>query len=311
MRPDTSRYFYDSFTRQQWARFDAGSYRLSPAALTLLKGVNEPMSVSEVEEIIGPLCRLLDIQMEANDVRPFVLAVAGSVAVGKSTFARVLRALLAQVGRTVEMVATDGFLRPTSILEKRNLMSRKGFPESYDLERMLVFLAELKEGKSELRVPVYSHELYDIVPGQFQTINQPQVLILEGLNVLQGSSRGSAAVAADYFDFSIYLDADQNDVEQWYVERFSVLQRTVFQRPSSYFHHFKDLRPTEVRKTGQEIWRSINLPNLLQNIQPTRERASVILRKAQSHAVKEVLWRHSINGSSTFKKPVILGGKVG
>jgi len=296
MRRDTSRYFYDSFTRQQWARFDAGSYRLAPAALTLLKGVNEPMAISEVEEVIGPLCRLLDIQMEANDVRPFVLAVAGSVAVGKSTFARVLRALLAQTGRTVELVATDGFLWPTAILEKRVLMRRKGFPESYDLERMLVFLAELKEGKSELGVPVYSHELYDIVPGQFQTITQPQVLILEGLNVLQESSRNSAAVAADYFDFSVYLDADENDVEQWYVARFSVLQRTVFQRPTSYFHHLKDLRPAEVRKTGQEIWRSINLPNLLQNIQPTRERASVILRKGQSHAVKEVLWRHSING---------------
>jgi len=253
------------------------------------------MPISEVEEVIGPLCRLLDFQMEANGVRPFVIAVAGSVAVGKSTFARVLRALLAQAGRTVELVATDGFLWPTAILEKRNLMRRKGFPESYDLERMLVFLAELKEGKSELRVPVYSHELYDIVPGQFQTINQPQVLILEGLNVLQGSSRDSAAVAADYFDFSVYLDADENDVEQWYVERFSVLQRTVFQRPTSYFHHFKDLRPAEVRKTGQGIWRSINLPNLLQNIQPTRERASVILRKGLSHAVKEVLWRHSID----------------
>jgi len=253
------------------------------------------MPVAEVEEVIGPLCRLLDIQMEADDARPFVIAVAGSVAVGKSTFARVLRALLAQAGRTVELVATDGFLWPTAVLEARNLMLRKGFPESYDLERMLVFLAELKEGKSELRVPVYSHELYDIVPGQFQIINQPQVLILEGLNVLQGSSRDSAAVAADYFDFSVYLDADENDVEQWYVERFSVLQGTVFQRPTSYFHHFKDLRPAEVRKTGQGIWQSINLPNLLQNIQPTRERASVILRKSQSHAVQEVLWRHSIN----------------
>jgi type I pantothenate kinase len=295
MRRDTSSYFYDSFTRQQWARFDAGSYRLVPAALTLLKGVNEPMPISEVEEVIGPLCRLLDVQMEANDVRPFVIAVAGSVAVGKSTFARVLRALLAQV-RTVELVATDGFLWPTAILEKRNLMRRKGFPESYDLERMLVFLSELKKGKSELRVPVYSHELYDIVPGQFQTMNQPQVLILEGLNVLQGSSRDGVAVAADYFDFSVYLDADENDVEHWYVERFSVLQRTVFQRPTSYFYHFKDLRPAEVRKTGQEIWRSINLPNLLQNIQPTRDRATVILRKDRSHAVKEVLWRHSMNG---------------
>jgi type I pantothenate kinase len=296
MRSDPSPYLYELFTRQEWARFDAGNYRLAPAALTLLKGVNEPMPVSEVEEIIGPLCRLLDMQMEANDVRPFVIAVAGSVAVGKSTFARVLRALLAQAGRTVELVATDGFLWPTAILEQRNLMRRKGFPESYDLERMLVFLAELKEGKPQIRVPVYSHELYDIVPGQFRAINQPQVLILEGLNVLQGSPRDGVAVAADYFDFSIYLDADENDVEQWYVERFSVLQRTVFQRPTSYFHHFKDLRPAEVRKTGQGIWRSINLPNLLQNIQPTRERASVILRKGRSHAVKEVLWRHTMNG---------------
>jgi type I pantothenate kinase len=296
MRPDTSPYFYDSFTREQWARFDAGSYRLAPAALTLLKGVNEPMPLSEVDEVIGPLCRLLDVQMEANVVRPFVLAVAGSVAVGKSTFSRVLRALLAQTGRTVELVATDGFLWPTAILEKRNLMRRKGFPESYDLERMLVFLTQLRDGKSELRVPVYSHELYDIVPGQFQTISRPQILILEGLNVLQGSSRDSIVVAADYFDFSVYLDADQNDVEQWYVERFSVLQRTVFQRSTSYFHHFKDLRPAQARRTGREIWRSINLPNLLQNIQPTRERASVILRKGRSHAVKEVLWRHSIDG---------------
>jgi type I pantothenate kinase len=296
MRRDTSPYFYDLFTRQQWARFDAGSYRLAPAALTLLKGINEPMLISEVEEVIGPLCRLLDTQMEADDVRPFVIAVTGSVAVGKSTFARVLRALLAQAGRTVELVATDGFLWPTAILENQNLMRRKGFPESYDLERILVFLAELKEGKSALRMPVYSHEFYDIVPGQFQTINQPQVLLLEGLNVLQGSSQGTAVVA-DYLDFSVYLDADQIDVEQWYVERFSVLQSTVFQRPTSYFHHFKDLRPAEVRKTGQGIWRSINLPNLLQNIQPTRERASVILRKGQSHAVTEVLWRHSIDGS--------------
>jgi type I pantothenate kinase len=161
---------------------------------------------------------------------------------------------------------------------------------------MLMFLSGLRQGNSELLVPVYSHESYDIVPGEFQIIRQPQVLILEGLNVLQGSPRDNTAVAADYFDFSVYLDADQNEVEQWYVERFCVLQRTVFQRPTSYFHHFKDLRPAEARKTAREIWRSINLPNLLQNIQPTRERASVILRKGQSHAVKEVLWRHSIDG---------------
>jgi type I pantothenate kinase len=246
-----------------------------------------------VAEVVGPLCSLLDRQLALNPTQPHVIAVSGSVAVGKSTFSRVLCALLAQSNRTVELIATDGFLWPTAILEKRDLMRRKGFPESYDLESMLSFLADLKAGKRDLRVPVYSHEVYDIVPGQFQTVNRPQLLIFEGLNVLQGS-KDSAVVAADYFDFSIYLDADPNDVENWYIDRFSVLQRTVFQRPTSYFHHYKDLRPAETRETGRKIWRTINLPNLLQNIQPTRERATVILRKGRSHAVEEVLWRHSM-----------------
>ena len=295
MKRDRSTYFFDSFTRSQWARFGAGTYRLSADALSSLKGINEPMLVAEVDEVIGPLCRLIDLRIEEKSTYPFVIAVSGSVAVGKSTFSRVLRAVLAQASRTVELVATDGFLWPTAILEQRDLMRRKGFPESYDLESMLAFLANLKAGKSVLQVPVYSHELYDIVPEQFQTIIPPQVLIFEGLNVLQGS-RDNAVVAADYFDFSIYLDADQNDIEQWYVDRFSVLQKTVFQRPTSYFHHYKALRPSEVRKTGRQIWRTINLPNLLQNIQPTRERASVILRKDRSHAVEEVLWRHSLEG---------------
>jgi len=288
-----SSYFYDSFTRAQWARFGAGPHRLSAEALASLKGINEPMSISEVDEVVGPLCGLLDQQMAANPAHPYVIAVSGSVAVGKSTFSRVLRALLAQSGRTVDLVATDGFLWPTAILEKRELMHRKGFPESYDLESMLSFLANLKARKGDLRVPVYSHEVYDIVPGQFQTVKRPQVLIFEGLNVLQGS-KGSVVVAADYFDFSIYLDADPNDVENWYIDRFSVLQRTVFQRPTSYFHHYKDMRRAETRETGRKIWRTINLPNLLQNIQPTRERATVILRKGRSHAVEEVLWRHSM-----------------
>ncbi len=295
MKRNSSTYFFDSFTRSEWARFGAGTYRLSVDALSSLKGINEPMLVSEVDEVIGPLCRLIDLRIEEKSTYPFVIAVSGSVAVGKSTFSRVLRAVLAQAGRTVELVATDGFLWPTAILEQRDLMHRKGFPESYDIESMLAFLANLKAGKSVLQVPVYSHELYDIVPGQFQTIILPQVLIFEGLNVLQGS-RDNAVAASDYFDLSIYLDADQNDIEQWYVDRFSVLQKTVFQRPTSYFHHYRALRPSEVRKTGRQIWRTINLPNLLQNIQPTRERASVILRKSRSHAVEEVLWRHSVEG---------------
>jgi type I pantothenate kinase len=295
MKRNRSTYFFDAFTRSQWARFGAGTYRLPVDALSSLKGINEPILVSEVDEVIGPLCRLIDLRIEETSGYPFVIAVSGSVAVGKSTFSRVLRAVLGQAGRTVELVATDGFLWPTAILEQRDLMRRKGFPESYDLQSMLAFLANLKVAKSVLQVPVYSHELYDIVPEQMQTISLPQVLIFEGLNVLQGS-RDDTVVAADYFDFSIYLDADQNDIEQWYVDRFSVLQKTVFQRPTSYFHHYKDLPRPEVRKTGRQIWRSINLPNLLQNIQPTRERASVILRKGRSHAVEEVLWRHSIEG---------------
>jgi type I pantothenate kinase len=296
MKRDWSAYFYDSFTRSQWARFDAGTYRLSAGALATLKGINEPMLLSEVDEVIGPLCRLMGERMEATSTQPFVIAVSGSVAVGKSTFSRVLRALLAQSGRSVELVATDGFLWPTAILEKRGLMRRKGFPESYDLKSMLDFLASLRAGNSELRVPVYSHELYDIVPGQFQTLRRPEVLIFEGLNVLQGPQDGEV-VAADHFDFSIYLDADQNDVEHWYIDRFSVLQKTVFQRPTSYFHHYKDLKPSETRSTGREIWRTINLPNLLHNIQPTRERAVVILRKGRSHAVEEVFWRHSLRSA--------------
>jgi type I pantothenate kinase len=293
MRRDWSRYFFDSFTRAQWARFEAGRYGLSADALAALKGINEPILVSEVDEVIGPLCRLLDLRIEAQSVRPFVIAISGSVAVGKSTFARVLRALLAQPGRAVDLVATDGFLWPTAVLESRGLMRRKGFPESYDLGNMLKFLADMRAGRDELRVPVYSHETYDIIPGRFQTVTRPDVLIFEGLNVLQGSHDASV-VASDYFDFSIYLDADPNDIENWYVDRFSVLQKTVFQRPSSYFHHYKDLQPSEVRATGREIWRSINLPNLLRNIQPTKERACVILRKGGSHAVEEVLWRHSL-----------------
>jgi type I pantothenate kinase len=294
MMRDKSTYFYDSFTRSQWARFGAGTYCLSADALSSLKGINEPLLVSEVDEVIGPLCRLIDLRIKERSVHPFVIAVSGSVAVGKSTFSRVLRAVLVQASRTVELVATDGFLWPTAVLEQRDLMRRKGFPESYDLESMLAFLANLKAGKSALTVPVYSHELYDIVPGQFQTIDRPEVLIFEGLNVLQGS-RHNGVVAADYFDFSIYLDADQNDIEQWYVDRFAVLQKTIFQRPTSFFHHYKDLRPSEVLQIGRQIWRTINLPNLLQNIQPTRERASVILRKGRSHAVKEVLWRHPVD----------------
>ena len=292
-RRNWTSYFFESFTRAQWAKFGAGSYRLSTDALSSLKGINEPLPVSEVDEVIGPLCRLLDLKIEAARTSPFVIAVAGSVAVGKSTFSRILRTLLAQSGRTVELVATDGFLWPTAVLVERDLLARKGWPESYDLKSMLEFLSQLRAGSGSLQVPMYSHEAYNIIPGEFQTINQPHVLIFEGLNVLQGSD-DAGVVASDFFDFSIYLDAEASDVERWYIERFSVLQRTAFQRPTSYFHHFKDLDPAQTRRAGRDIWQGINLPNLLRNIQPTRERASLILRKGRSHAVEEALWRHAL-----------------
>ena len=292
-RRNWSSYFFESFTRAQWAKFDAGSYRLSADALSALKGVNEPLLVSEVDEVIGPLCRQLELKIEAAKTSPFVIAVAGSVAVGKSTFSRILRTLLAQSGRTVELVATDGFLWPTAVLVERDLLARKGWPESYDLKSMLEFLSQLRAGSGSLQVPMYSHEAYNIIPGEFQTIDQPHVLIFEGLNVLQGSD-DAGVVASDFFDFSVYLDAEANDVERWYIERFTVLQRTAFQRPTSYFHHFKDLDPAQTRQAGRDIWQRINLPNLLRNIQPTRERASLILRKVRSHAVEEALWRHAL-----------------
>lgn len=292
---------YDTYSRSEWSKFGAGAYQISPEALATLKGINEPMPLSEVGDVMAPLCVILDQQMALRPADPFVIAVSGSVAVGKSTFSRVLRALLAQSHRKVELVATDGFLWPTAILQQRDLMRKKGFPESYDLSTMLAFLADLKAGKSGLNVPVYSHEHYDIVPGEHRTVNKPEIMIFEGLNVLQGS-RDSAVMASDFFDFSIYLDADPNDIEQWYVDRFSVLQRTVFQRPTSYFHHFKDLNAAETRETGRGIWRSINLPNLLQNIQPTRERADVIMRKGPSHAVEKVLWRQSLQDDGAVAK---------
>ena len=225
---------------------------------------------------------------------PYIIGVAGSVAVGKSTFARVLRAMLAQwpAHPRVALVTTDGFLYPTAELERRGLMRRKGFPESYDLRRMLRFLSAAKMGHRHLQGPVYRHERYDIVPDQVQGIDQPDILIFEGLNVLQ-TVTGAAAVTSDFFDFSIYLDAETAQIEEWYVQRFLALQRTVFQRPSSYFHHYRDLTHAEAVVTARRIWEEINLPNLVENIRPSRERARLVVRKGGLHAVDEIWLRRT------------------
>jgi type I pantothenate kinase len=227
---------------------------------------------------------------------PYVIGIAGSVAAGKSTFSRVLRACLARWPEhsNVELITTDGFLHPNRILEARGLMKRKGFPESYDQRRLLQFLADVKAGVRNIETPLYSHLRYDIVPGSYDVVDQPDILIIEGLNVLQpaGAARDASRVfVSDFFDFSIYLDADEQTIEGWYVQRFLKLRETVFRDPDSYFHRFSFLTLEEAVATACSIWREINLANLNENILPTRERAHVILEKAPDHTMQRVLLR--------------------
>jgi type I pantothenate kinase len=223
---------------------------------------------------------------------PYVLGVAGSVAVGKSTFARILQALLSRWPDhpKVDLVTTDGFLHPNAVLEARGIMNRKGFPESYDTRRLLTFLREVKSGEVEVRAPVYSHVVYDIVPGEELVVRQPDILILEGLNVLQITTE-SREFVSDYFDFSIYIDAAEADIERWYIERFLKLRETVFMDPRSYFRHYAELSEDDAVSTAHMIWREINGKNLAENIEPTRDRASLIMHKAADHTVTDVQLR--------------------
>ena len=305
---------YRTFTRAEWAELRANTpLTLAEADIAALRGVNDKVSLDEIAEVYLPLSRLLNLHVRAarnlNGVtdtflgrpiggRTYVIAIAGSVAVGKSTFARVLRALMARWPDhpEVDLATTDGFLYPLRELQEKQLMSRKGFPESYDIRRMVQFLSDVKAGQ-EARAPIYSHQAYDIVPDRWQTVCRPDVLIFEGLNVLQPGLSGGAGgrpasvILSDFFDFSIYLDARTEDIEAWYLERFLLLQRTVFQQPTSYFHHFKDLGPAEARVAGRRIWTEINGLNLRENILPTRERAHVVLSKGADHAIERVSLR--------------------
>lgn len=304
---------YRVFTREEWARLRADTpMTLAPQELELLSGLLEELSVEEVETIYLPLSRLLNLYVAAaqklhavsstflgrTDCKvPFIIGVAGSVAVGKSTTARVLKALLARWPDhpRVDLITTDGFLFPNKELEARDLMNRKGFPESFDTTRLLKFLADVKSGKERIEAPVYSHFHYDIISGQKIVVERPDILIVEGLNVLQPATfeRGSEAgpYVSDFIDFSIFIDADPSLIEAWYLERFMRLRSTAFRDPASFFHRYVTLTHDNAVARALEIWRSINLKNLSENILPTRPRARLILRKSQDHSVSTVALR--------------------
>ena len=299
---------YRVFTRDEWARLRADTpMTLQPNELEQLSGVIEELSVDEVEQIFLPLSRLLNLYVAAaqklhsvsseflgrKDTKvPFIIGVAGSVAVGKSTTARVLKALLARWPDhpRVDLMTTDGFLYPNTELERRGLMERKGFPESFDTERLLRFLGDVKSGVAQVAAPVYSHFHYDVLPGQELTIEHPDILIIEGLNILQPAEMpkdgGTIPFVSDFIDFSIYIDADPSVIEKWYMTRFMRLRSTAFRDPGAYFHKYAAMAPEDVRRTALKLWREINLKNLEQNILPTRRRAQLILQKGESHRVE-------------------------
>jgi type I pantothenate kinase len=295
------------FSRAEWASLRASTpLPLTEPQLRALVSPTEQMSLDEVADIYLPLSRLLNLYVAATHNLheatatflgaraprvPFVIGIAGSVAVGKSTASRVLQALLSRWPShpQVDLVTTDGFLLPQRVLEARGLTLRKGFPESYDVRRLVRFMADVKSGVEEVTAPVYSHLAYDLVPGEEQVVRHPDIMIVEGLNVLQ-SGTGPMFVS-DFFDFSIYVDAQEGDIEQWYVERFLALRETVFRNPSSYFHRYASLSTPEAIDKAHSIWREINLVNLRENVSPTRERAHLILEKGRDHAVRRVRLR--------------------
>jgi len=304
---------YREFTAQEWGLLRKDTpLPLSETELEELRGFGERISLSEVSEIYLPLSRLLNLYVgemqelyrvtsdflgRAQAKVPYIIGVAGSVAVGKSTTSRILQALLARWPNhpKVDLLTTDGFLYPNRVLEERDLMGRKGFPESFDIKLLLEFLSNVKAGSRNVPAPVYSHFSYDIVEGEKLIVDQPDILIVEGLNVLQPGrpveSDEAHPFVSDFFDFSIFLDADEAALRRWYVDRFLSLRKTSFQDPKAYFHRYAGLSNEEAEATADGIWTSINLANLRKNILPTRQRADLILRKGDDHRIRQVFLR--------------------
>ena len=304
---------YRIFSREQWARLrDDAPMTLGADEIARLRSMHDRLDLSEVEEIYLPLSRLLSIYVDAmqrlfvaqrrflgieDRKMPYIIGVAGSVAVGKSTTARVLQALLARWSPRpkVDLVTTDGFLFPNSVLERQGLMQKKGFPESYDLPTLLAFLSDIKAGRRPVRAPVYSHLIYDIIPNEFIEVDRPDILIVEGVNVLQTGRLprdGKAVpVVSDFFDFSVYIDAEEAVLREWYIRRFLALRDTAFHDPRSYFHRYAPLSDEEATATALAIWERTNLANLEENILPTRPRATLILKKGADHVVETVALR--------------------
>lgn len=305
---------YRFFSAARWAEFRADTpLTLTEDEIQRLRSLNDPFDLGEVKRIYLSLSRLLSAHVESSQLlfrqrqaffaagdavkTPFIIGIAGSVAVGKSTTARVLKELLARwpTSPKVDLVTTDGFLLPNEVLRRRKLMERKGFPESYDVGALLRFLSGIKSGQPDVRAPLYSHLTYDVLPGEYAVIDRPDILIFEGINVLQPGrlSRDGTFVPflSDFFDFSIYIDADEDLIHSWYINRFMRLRETAFRNPESFFHRYSDLSDSAARAIAEGLWTNINLKNLRDNILPTRPRADLILRKGADHLVQEVALR--------------------
>lgn len=299
---------YLTIHREEWSSLrDRSQLSLTAEQFASLVGLNEQILIDEMKDVYLPLTKLLHLRIAADkklrkytagflqkqpEHVPYIIGIAGSVAAGKSTTARLLRALLSQYKEHphVQIVTTDGFLYPNAVLEERGIMNKKGFPQSYDMKQLLQFLCDVKSGCEHVSAPVYSHLVYDIVPDQSISVQKPDILIVEGINVLQVSKTASVFVS-DFFDFSIYVDADEQDLEQWYIERFLMLRMTAFQDSNSYFHRFAKLSEQEAVSQARIIWKEINHVNLMDNIQPTKGRAQLILCKGKDHRVERVQLR--------------------